>query len=139
MRPSSDLPRGSPHYRLTLDDALNAHAQALRFGDLQGVINLGSIQSAIARPYSGYYRDIRRKGAALVESMVGNHGFADGNKRTTVILLNLLLERSGYRLTPSSRHGSIQNEVEAMVLDVAKGRLSFDDLVVWFGERTTRI
>ena len=74
-----------------------------------------------------------------MESMVGNHGFADGNKRTTVILLNLLLERSGYRLTPSSRHGSIQNEVEAMVLDVAKGRLSFDDLVVWFAERTTHI
>ena len=133
------MPKGRPHYRLTLGDALDAHAQALRFGELSGVIDLGLVESAIARPYSGYYRDIRRKAAALVESMVGNHGFADGNKRTTVILLNLLLENSGYRLAPSSKHRSIQKDVEEMVLDVAEGRLSFAHLVEWFAGRTTRI
>ena len=133
------MPNGKRrHYRLTLDDALNAHARALRFGGRPGVINLGSIESAIARPYSGYHRPIRCKAAALVQSMAGNHGFTDGNKRTTLILLNLLLERSGYRLTPSERHGSIQSEVEDMVLDVARKRLSFDDLVEWFGKRITR-
>lgn len=127
------------HYQLTLGDALDAHAQALRFGELSGVIDLGLIKSAIARPYSGYYRNIHRKAAALVESMVGNHGFADGNKRTTVILLNLLLENSGYRLVSSSKHTSIQKDVEEMVLNVAEGRLSFDHLVKWFASRTTRI
>ena len=126
------------HYRLTLGDALDAHEQALRFGGRPGVINLGSIKSAIVRPYSGYYRTIRHKAAALVESMVGNHGFADGNKRTTLILLDLLLERSGYRLAPSERHGSIQKDVEDMILDVARNQLSFDDLVEWFGKRITR-
>ena len=126
------------HYRLTLGDALDAHEQALRFGGRPGVINVGSIESAIARPYSGYYRTIRHKAAALVESMVGNHGFADGNKRTTLILLDLLLERSGYRLAPSERRGSIQKDVEDMILDVARNQLSFDDLVKWFGKRITR-
>ena len=126
------------HYRLTLGDVLDAHERALRFGGRPGVINLGSIESAIVRPYSGYYRAIRHKAAALVESMVGNHGFADGNKRTTLILLDLLLERSGYRLAPSERHGSIQKDVEDMILDVARNQLSFDDLVEWFGKRITR-
>ena len=126
------------HYRLTLGDALGAHERALRFGGRPGVINVGSIESAIARPYSGYYRTIRHKAAALVESMVGNHGFADGNKRTTLILLDLLLERSGYRLAPSERHGSIQKDVEDIILDVARNQLSFDDLVEWFGKRITR-
>lgn len=126
------------HYRLTLGDALDAHERALRFGGRPGVINVGSIESAIARPSSGYYRTIRHKAAALVESMVGNHGFADGNKRTTLILLDLLLERSGYRLAPSERHGSIQKDVEDMILDVARNQLSFDDLVEWFGKRITR-
>ena len=126
------------HYRLKLKDALDAHEQALRFGGRPGVVNLGSIESAIARPYSGYHRAIRRKAAALVESMAGNHGFADGNKRTTLILLNLLLEGSGYRLAPSDRHASIQREVEDMILDVARKRLPFDDLVAWFGKRITR-
>lgn len=127
------------HYRLTLEDALDAHERALRFGGRHGVVNLGSIESAITRPYSGYYRAIGRKAAALVESVVGNHGFADGNKRTTLILLNLLLEKSGYRLTPSEGQASVQREVEDMILDVARKRLSFDDLVVWFGKRITRV
>lgn len=126
------------HYQLTLEDALDAHEQALSFGGRPGVINSNSIKSAIARPYSGYYRSMRRKAAALVESMVGNHGFADGNKRTSLILLNLLLERSGYRLTPPERPGSIQKEVEDMILDVARKRLSFDDLVEWFEKRITQ-
>ena len=69
--------------------------------------------------------------------MVGNHGFADGNKRTTLILLNLLLERSGYRLVPPVKNGSIQVEVENMIMDVAQKRLLFDDLVEWFGKRIT--
>ncbi len=30
--------------------------------------------------------------------MAGNHGFADGNKRTTLILLHTLIRNSGYRL-----------------------------------------
>lgn len=132
------MPTGRRHYRLTLADALSAHARALRFGGRHGVVNLGSIESAIARPYSGYHRAIRRKAAALVESMVGNHGFADGNKRTTLILLNLLLRKNGYRLTPSEGQASVQREVEDMILDVARNRLSFDDLVVWFGKRITR-
>ena len=81
------------------------------------------IESAIARPYSGYYCPIHRKAAALTQSMVGNHGFADGNKRTTVILLNLLLERSGCRLGASVERGAIQD----MILGVARNELSFND------------
>ncbi|MSO89334.1 MAG: hypothetical protein EXQ89_05135 [Rhodospirillaceae bacterium] len=50
-------------------------------------MNIGLIESAIARPYSGYYRSIVKKAAALLESMASNHGFADGNKRTTLILV----------------------------------------------------
>lgn len=126
------------HYRLTLDDALDAHERALRHGGRPGIVNRDSIESAIFRPYSGYYRAIRFKAAALVESMAGNHGFVDGNKRTTLILLNLLLERSGYRLTPSEEGGSIQKEVEDVILNVVKKQLSFDDLADWFRKRITR-
>ena len=39
------------------------------FGGRGGVLNRGSIESAIGRPYSGYYRSIERKGAALIESL----------------------------------------------------------------------
>lgn len=133
------MPNASQH-RLTLKDALAAHNRALRCGGgAPGIVNPGSVESAIARPYAGYYCAITSKAAALVESLVGNHGFADGNKRTAVILLNLLLERSSYRLkSPEDPTKSIQQEVEEMILAIARGQLSFDELVRWFGRRLVR-
>jgi prophage maintenance system killer protein len=88
------LPSGKRHYRLTLADALSAHARALRTGGRDGIPNIELVASAIERPYNGYYREIARKASALVQSMSGNHGFADGNKRTTIILTHLLLSRA---------------------------------------------
>jgi death-on-curing protein len=89
-----------------MSDALSAHARALeQGGGLAGVANLGLIESAIKRPYSGYYRDISSRAAAFVQSMSGNHDFNDGNKRTTVILTHLLLDKSGYELRPLNLTG----------------------------------
>ena len=66
--------------------------------------------------------------------MVGNHGFADANKRTTVILLHVLLEQSGYRFRTSAVCGAIQE----MVLGVARNELSFDELVRWFARHVVK-
>ncbi|HEX9906133.1 MAG TPA: type II toxin-antitoxin system death-on-curing family toxin [Propylenella sp.] len=131
---------GKRHYRLTLADALSAHETALTFGSgLPGVANLGLVESAIARPYNGYHRSIERKAAALIESMARNHGFADGNKRTTIILMHMLLTRSGYRLVPASRGESVEDAAETMVLSVVTRNTSFQDIVAWFQARVQRV
>jgi death on curing protein len=115
------------HYRLTLADAVLAHDQALSFGGLDGIISLHLIVSAIARPYSGYHRPIARKAAAVLHSMVGNHGFIDGNKRTAWLLVELLIVRSGYLLDiPDGER------VDDLVVSVAAGTVDFDQLVDWF-------
>jgi death on curing protein len=75
---------------------LRAHEEALTYGGLGGILSLDYLEAAIGRPCIGYYRPIAKKAAALVESMLRNHGFVDGNKRTTLLLLLLLLDRSGY-------------------------------------------
>jgi death-on-curing protein len=41
---------------------------------------------------------IEEKAAALTEALARNHGFVDGNKRTAVYAMDLLLTRSGYKL-----------------------------------------
>jgi death-on-curing protein len=92
------------------------------------------IESAIGRPYSGYYRPIRRKAAALVESLCRNHGFVDGNKRTCLILLNLLLDRSGYRLTGRS-NVALNNSVTRMLKTVAAGRWPLEKIEGWLAKR----
>ena len=118
---------------LTLDDAYIAHKRALEFGGSPGVLNSGSVESAIARPYSGYYAGVAQMAAALVESMVGNHGFVDGNKRTTAALALTLVRREGYRLEPQG--GGMDAELERMIVAVAGKRLGFDGVERWFAER----
>lgn len=120
-----------------MGDALSAHREALRFGGLPGIHDLRLVDSAIARPYCGYYPRIAQKAAALVQSVAMNHGFTDGNKRTTLILLNLFLSKSGYELAPANPTRSNQ-EIETMILAVVRRQLGFADLVQWFERRLKR-
>lgn len=98
----------------------------------------GSIEAAIARPYSGYYRSIASKAAALTHSLALNHGFVDGNKRTALYVVSLFLRKSGYLLRHKSQ--AVRNhEIEQMIVDVVERRLSFNQLADWFRQRIVRI
>ena len=68
--------------------------------------------------------------AALLESMIKNHGFVDGDKRTSWILVTTFLDRSGYdlRLADNER-------VDDFVVSVAEGGTGFDEAVAWFDAR----
>ena len=132
------MPGGKPHYRIKLSDALSAHNSALATGGLAGILDLERVEAAIARPYAGYHRLIANKIAALVHGVVQNHGFTDGNKRTAVLLMGLLLNKSGYRLTECA-DDDLNDAVEEMVVAIADTRMSFDDLVDWFKLRIRRL
>lgn len=106
---------------------------ALEFGGSPGVLNRGGIESAIARPCSGYYAGVAQMTAALAGSMVGDRGFVDGNKRTTAALALTLVRREGYRLEPQG--GGVDAELERMIIVVAEKRLAFDGIERWFAER----
>lgn len=121
------------HYRVTLADALAAHDEALSYGGRPGIVSLHSIESALGRPYSGYYRPIAAKCAALLHGIVRNHGFTDGNKRTALLLTLLLIERSGYDLEIGSGE-----RIDDMVVAVADGEMALADLVDWFRDRLRR-
>ena len=82
------------HYRVTWSDALHQHDEALEDGGRPGILNEHAVRSALARPYHGYHRRIHEKAAALLHGIVSNHGFVDGNKRTGLYLIELLLRRS---------------------------------------------
>lgn len=91
------------------------------------------IESALARPYSGYHRAIERKAAALLHAPVSNHGFVDGNKRTAWLATTILIDRSGYDLILQP-----EDLIDDLVVDVAAGRIGYDDLVLWFAARLAR-
>lgn len=105
---------------------------------MRGIRDAASVESAIARPYTGYYRSIERKAAALTHSLALNHGFVDGNKRTALYAVNLFLRKSGYILRHRSKPVA-NREVETMIVAIVEHQMSFDDLVVWLRERIVRV
>ena len=122
------------HYRVKLGDVLAAHDEALTYGGRPGLVSLDLIQSAIGRPYSGYHRPIGRKAAALLHALVQNHGFVDGNKRTALIVTGLMVRRSGYHLVLRN-----DERVDDIVVAVADGRMTFDELTLWMKSRLVRV
>lgn len=74
-----------------------------------------------------------RKSAALMQSMVGNHGFVDGNKRTAWLLVENLIERSGYTLAIDD-----DEPIDDLVVAVADGTLGFEAICVWFKKRLVK-
>ncbi len=86
------------------------------------LLDRGLLESAVARPQQSVggedaYPDVHTKAAALLESLVLNHAFVDGNKRTSITAVGLFYSINGWWLTMS------QSDMVQLVLDVVEGRL----------------
>ena len=64
-------------------------------GGGHGIRDLSALESAISRPQSGYYADLEEEGAALLESLLINHPFVDGNKRVAFASCDVFLRLNG--------------------------------------------
>jgi death-on-curing protein len=121
---------------LTAEQVLFIHALLINeTGGKHGVRDLNLLLSALGRPRASFdnedlYPDIFSKAAALVDSLVRNHPFIDGKKRTGITAAGLFLHRNGYRLTASN------TELETFTLEAAKSALSFQQIINWFYEHT---
>jgi death on curing protein len=83
----------------TIDEVIAVHSQLIaRFGGSLGIRDRGALESALARPQSGYYQDIIQEAASLWESLSQNHPFVDGNKRVAVTVTAAFLKVNGYLL-----------------------------------------
>ncbi|MCL1939033.1 MAG: type II toxin-antitoxin system death-on-curing family toxin [Desulfovibrionaceae bacterium] len=88
---------------LTLTEVLALHLELLRrYGGAPGVRDMGAVEAAVFRPQCGYYRDIAEEAAALLESLLINHPFVDGNKRVAFAACDVFLRINGWRLQAES-------------------------------------
>lgn len=99
-------------------------------GGSHGVRDLGALQAAASRPLATFggedlYPDPFAKAAALMESLIRNHPFVDGNKRTAITAAGILLRRSGHLLETS------QTELFRFTMAMATGRATFEDALPW--------
>ncbi|MFO0415861.1 MAG: type II toxin-antitoxin system death-on-curing family toxin [Pseudomonadota bacterium] len=90
----------------TLEEALYLHDILIqRFGGKSGVLDCGLLESALARPRSGYYSSLSEQAAALMQSLAMNHPFVDGNKRVAFALTAVFLRINGLKLTVPAKDG----------------------------------
>ena len=104
------MPRTTQY--LTLEEAVDLHRQLIdRFGGAVGVRDLGLLESALARPRSGYYSSLSEQASALLQSLAGNHAFVDGNKRVAFAATAVFLRMNGFRLAVDA------DEAEGFLID----------------------
>jgi len=116
---------------LSLAEALDLHRRVVELaGGASSLRDLGALQSALAQPRSAFggkdlYPTLEEKAAALMLSLVLNHPFADGNKRVGHAAAEAFLMLSGHELVSSV------DDAEALVVGLAAGRVTREELVVW--------
>jgi death on curing protein len=89
---------------VTIADALFFHQQLIeRYGGASGVRDAGALESALHRPQTGYYDTLVHEAAALLESLVQNHPFVDGNKRVAFAVVDVFLRINGHSITADSK------------------------------------
>lgn len=112
---------------LTLEEALDLHRQLIaRFGGTGEVRDLGMLESALARPKSGYYSSLSEQAAALLQSLARNHAFLDGNKRMAFAATAVFLRLNGYALAVDADEGE-----RFMIHDVIQGRADLPSITDW--------
>lgn len=88
------------------------------------------LESALAVPFQDVFGQALHKGvlpraAALLRSLVMDHPFVDGNKRTAAALTRIYLQQNGYDLVTG------QGELAQVTLSTAREEMPFDALVDW--------
>lgn len=111
----------------TLQEALELHRILLeRHGGQGGIRDPGLLQSALARPQSGYYDTLAAQAAALLQSLAMNHAFVDGNKPVAFALTAIFLRMNGFALRVSA------DDAERFMLDtVIRDRGEIAMLTAW--------
>jgi death on curing protein len=116
-----------------LQDVLAIHARLIeRFGGSLGIRDRGALESALARPQTGYYIDLIQEAAALWESLSQNHPFIDGNKRVAVTVCAVFLRVNGYRL-----HFDDRVAYAFLISLYEANQLSFSELETWLRAHVT--
>lgn len=121
---------------LTLIEVLELHRRIIKqSGGASGIRDIGLLESAIAQPRMTFggeelYPGLLEKSAALGFSIIMNHPFVDGNKRTGHAAVETFLILNGIEISASV------DEQERIVLAIASGESEREAFVEWLQQHT---
>ena len=101
-----------------------------KFGGSYGLRDKALLESALSRPFQTFdgkelHPSTIEKAASLIESLLVNHPFVDGNKRIGYLVMRLFLIQNGLDLTAS------QDNKYEFVINIASGTLDYSQIVSW--------
>ena len=107
------------------------------FGGSHGIRDYNALNSALARPFQTFdnkdlYSDTIQKAASLIESILINHPFIDGNKRTGYILLRMFLIQNGVDISAT------QEEKYEFVIGIASSKIKYEQILDWLQKHITK-
>lgn len=118
-------------YYLTLEQLLVIHKdQIQRYGGMKGIKSLALLESAVYRPQSIFngndlYPTCFEKATAFVHSLITNHPFHDGNKRTGIVAMILFLKINSVSLQINDF------ELLSLARDIAENKITLKAIVAW--------
>lgn len=109
-----------------------------RFGGSHGVRDLGLIESAVERPRmtldgKDLYPDVFLKAATLMHSILKNHAFVDGNKRTAYSSCGIFLKLNGYKLE------NMHKRSLEFAMNVENNSLELEQISKWLKKHSKKI
>ncbi|MGN1169988.1 MAG: type II toxin-antitoxin system death-on-curing family toxin [Acutalibacteraceae bacterium] len=116
---------------LSKEQILMLHSQLIaQTGGIDGLRDEALLESAIKAPFQEFdnkeaYPSIQQKAARLGYGLIQNHAFIDGNKRIGAHTMLVFLALNKIELDYT------QKELSDIVLKVASGKSTFDDLLKW--------
>lgn len=117
--------------RLTEQQVLTAHEMMINAtGGSFGVRDMGLLNSSLNAPFQSFenkeiYPSLLSKASALCRSIICNHPFVDGNKRTGIHIMLIFLEINGVQPDYT------QDDLISLGLGVASGELDVNAILNW--------
>ena len=107
----------------------------LDYGGAKEIRDRNLLLSAINRPFQTFdgkelYPGPIEKAAALGESLIINHPFVDGNKRTALLAMLSILKEHGIELLVE------KNELYSFILAMSTGEKKFEEIVEWLKSKS---
>ncbi|OGK14980.1 hypothetical protein A2774_01015 [Candidatus Roizmanbacteria bacterium RIFCSPHIGHO2_01_FULL_39_12c] len=107
-------------------------------GGRTGVRDFTLIHSAVERPKASFagkilYHSIWLQAAALIQSLIKNHPFEDGNKRTGFFSTLRFLNINGFDISTSKK------EIVNFALEIDVKKLSINKISYWLNKHSKKI
>lgn len=117
---------------LTFEQLIEIHdAMIERFGGLRGIRDKNLLHSVVEMPKTtmfnqDLYPSLHEKASIYLLSIVRNHPFNDGNKRTGAVAAYLFFQSNDKSPKFTDEH------YENLILEVARGEIEKEEVVLFF-------